>query len=81
MTGGTPRINWCGADQLLLTICLYIYPHASSDEIAVFIVANDGGTYSHPNISNRCKEQYLVRNACPHEAYHVSLPGKIQKAV
>jgi len=81
MTGGAPRINFCGADQLLLTICLYIYPHASSDEIAAFIVANGGGTYSRPGISKRYKELDLVRKACSHEAYRASLPGKIQKAV
>ena len=74
-------INFCGADQLLLTICLYIYPHASSDEIAVFIVANGGGTYSRPDISKRCKELDLSRKACSYEAYYISLPGNIQKAV
>jgi len=61
MTGGVPRINVCGADELLLTICLYIYPHASSNEILAFVVANDGGTYSHPDISKRCKDLDLVR--------------------
>jgi len=80
MTGGAPRINLCGIDQLLLTICLYIYPHASSDKIAAFIDFNGGG-YSHPNISKRCKELDLVRKACSHEAYNTSLPGNMQKAV
>ena len=75
MTGGAPSIS------LLLAICLYIYPHASSDEIAAFIVANGGDTYSCTEIPKRCKEIYLIRKACSHEAYCASLSGNTQKAV
>ena len=50
---------WSGADQLLLTIYLYIYPHVSSDEIAAFIDANGGGTYSRPDISKRCRKLHM----------------------
>ena len=46
MAGGREREQLIGADQLLLSICLYIYPEASSDEIAVFIHSNGGDIYT-----------------------------------
>ena len=46
MSGGTQRESLTGADQLLLSICLFIYPAVESDEIAIFIHANEGDIYT-----------------------------------
>ena len=42
MAGGRDREQLTGADQLLLSICVFIYPEASSDKIAAFIHSNGG---------------------------------------
>ena len=42
MAGGIEREQLTGADQLLLSICIYVYPEASSDQIAAFIHSNGG---------------------------------------
>ena len=46
MCGGTNKQHLTGADQLLLSICLYIYPEANTDELCTFIIANGGDVYS-----------------------------------
>ena len=46
MSGGKRRENLYGMDQLLLLICLYIYPDIQADQIFSFIVANVGVTYT-----------------------------------
>ena len=50
--GNNERQNIVGRDQILLSICLHIYPRAKDDEIAAFIYANGGQIYSK-------KETYL----------------------
>ena len=45
MSDGRNQEQLTGPDQLLLSICLYIYPAASSDEIAIFIYSNGGDVY------------------------------------
>ena len=39
MTGDFQREDLVGVDQLLLSIVLYIYPNASTDELCAFEVA------------------------------------------
>ena len=48
-----------GRDQVLLSICIHIYPRAKDDEIAAFIFANGGRIYSRRDISRRCRELKL----------------------
>jgi len=69
MTGGRQREQLTGPDQLLLSICIYIYPAASSDEIAAFIHASGGDIYTRPQISDRCNELELTRNRASKESY------------
>ena len=57
-----------GRDQILLSICLHIYPRAKDDEIAAFIFSNGGNIYSRKDISRRCKELKLTRKRASLEA-------------
>ena len=50
MTGGKARDKLVGADQLLLSIVLYIYHNASADELCAFLVANGRQVYSRQKI-------------------------------
>jgi hypothetical protein len=69
MTGGRERQNLVGQDQMLLAVCLYAYPDASADEIAMYIFENDGGIYSRGSISKRMKELKMSRKAASTEGY------------
>ena len=46
MAGGEQRESITGSDQLLLSICLFIYPEATADKICAFLIANGGGIYT-----------------------------------
>jgi len=61
MSGGRECDQLPGSGQLLLSICVHIYPEASSDEIAIFILSNGGDIYSCPQITDRCSELELTR--------------------
>ena len=69
MAGGIEREQLTGADQLLLSICIYVYPEASSDQIAAFIHSNGGDIYSRPQITDRCRELELTRKRASKESY------------
>ena len=56
MSGGKARTQLTGNDQLLLSICLFIYSDATADEITAFIYANGGDIYERPVITMRCNE-------------------------
>ena len=60
-TGNHERTNIVGRDQLLLSICLHVYPRAKDLEIAAFIYANGGNIYSKQDVSKRCKELKLTK--------------------
>ena len=57
-----------GRDQVLLSICIHIYPRAKDDEIAAFIFANGGRIYSRRDISRRCRELQLTTKRASLEA-------------
>jgi len=78
MSGGAPREQLTGADQLLLSICLFIYPDAQSDEIAAFIHSSGGGIYTRPQITDRCTELELTRNRSSKESYDAFSPASIR---
>ena len=69
MTGGNERESIVAADQLLLAIGIFIYPSASSDELAIFIVANGGDVYSREQITQRCNDLNISRKRVSKEAY------------
>ena len=81
MTGGRQKENLCGMDQMLLSICLFIYPDAQSDKIYAFIIANGGATYTRQDISKRCTELSLTRKRSSHEAYRANTHANIAKAL
>ena len=81
MTGNRQRQWITAADQLLLSICLFIYPEANQDQICIFIVANGGDVYTRPTVSKRCKELGLSRKRSSREAYEAYSPASIQKAI
>ena len=78
MSGGRPREQLTGPDQLLLSICIYIYPSASSDEIAAFIHSNGGDIYTRPQISDRCIELELTRKRASKESYDAFSPASVR---
>ena len=69
MNGNRQRQQLTGADQLLLSICLFIYPAATLDQIAIFIYGNGGDIYTRPQISDRCQELDLTRKRSSKESY------------
>ena len=78
MAGGRERKQLIGADQLLLSICIYIYPEASSDEIAIFIHSNGGDIYTRQQITDRCSELELTRKRASKESYDAFSPASIR---
>ena len=69
MAGGEERADLVGYDLLLLALAITIYPCATLDEIATFILANGGDVYSNPQISERLQELQITRKRCAKEAY------------
>ena len=69
ISGGAQRESLTGADQLLLSICLFIYPAAAADEIAIFIHVNGGEICTRPQIIDQCNELELTRKKASKESY------------
>ena len=78
MFGGRPHEQLTGPDQLLLIICIYIYPAVSSYEIAIFIFSNGGEIYLRPQISDRCAELELSRKRASKESYNAFSPASVR---
>ena len=81
MTNGAQREQLTGADQLLLSICMFIYPTASNDKIAAFIHPNGGDIYTRQKITDRCNELQLTRKRASKETYDVFSPTSVQALV
>ena len=71
MTGNKSRYVLTGLDQFLLSMGIYLYPRASTDELATFIFVNGGAehAYSRQDVSRRLKELGVTRKKCSLEAY------------
>jgi hypothetical protein len=80
MTGGVEREALTGFDQLWFSICLFIYPAASADEVCIFIISQGGNVYSREQISQRCKELEITRKRLSKDAYDAFSP-RLQKRV
>ena len=80
MTGGSERTDLVGKDQLLMSVCLSIWPDASLDQLAAFIFNNGGSLYSREAISHRMKELKLTKKKASVEAYQAFLPINVLKA-
>ena len=81
MNGGRERQCITAEDQLLLSICLFIFPDASLDEISIFIVANGGQVCSRQIVSKRCNQLGLSRKRSSREAYAAFSPASIRKRI
>ena len=79
MTGGIQRLDLTGSDQLLMAICFYIYPDATSDEACLFIHANGGDVYKRQAITKQCKELGLTRKRSSKEAIAAYSPSSLQR--
>jgi hypothetical protein len=80
MTGGCDRLVIVGQDQLLLCLCLFIYPEAlQADEIAMFIYKNGGDVYERSVVSRRLKDLQLTGKCASTEAYQAFTPRNLLK--
>jgi transposase len=79
-TGNKQREVLTDLDQFLLTLCLNIYPRASADDIASFIVANGGDGHSRQTIYKRMKELGFNRKIASIEAFAAYTPENMLKA-
>jgi len=68
-------------NQLLMSIFLYIYPDASTDDICVFIIANGGAVYNRQIVTRRCIDLGLTRKRSSREAYDTFSESSIRKAM
>jgi transposase len=80
MTGNKKREVLTEDDQYLLTFCLTIYPRASADDIACFILANGGEAYSRQAIYRRIKEVGFKRKKASIDSYGAYSPVNLMKA-
>jgi len=69
MVDRRPKKDLTNEDQLLLSICLFIYPNALADDICLFVFANNGLIYSRQAITCRCFEMGLTMKRSSREAY------------
>jgi len=79
MRVGRPKHNLTGEDQLLLSICLFIYPNVLADNLCLIIFANGGGIYSRQAVTRRCHELGLTMKSSSREAYNVFSENAIQR--
>jgi hypothetical protein len=79
MTGNRARENLTGLHQLLMSICYYIWPSATPDNVRAFIFIVTGGErlYSREAIVKRANELNLKRKRGSTEAYQAFLPQNI----
>ena len=80
MTGNHSSQTLVGADQLLMALCLSIWPDATADEIATFIYNEGGGVYSRAKIARRLKKLHVTRKVSSTEAYQAFLPNNLLRA-
>ena len=73
-TGNKDREDLVGWDQALLSMAVFIYPTASADQIAAFIVDNGGKVYERYTIYKRLAELELSRKKSSLEAYEGHTP-------
>jgi GH24 family phage-related lysozyme (muramidase) len=74
MAGGCDRSDIVGQDQLLLCLCLFIYPEVQADEIAMFIYKNGGDVYENSVILRQLKDLQLTGKCASTEAYQAFTP-------
>jgi len=81
MCGGIAKQQVTGADQLLLSIYLYIYPKANADNLCIFIILNGEGVYSQQIVTRRCNDLGITRKRSSKESYNAFSAASIQKVL
>ena len=69
------------ADQLLLSICIYVYPEIWSDQITAFVHSNGGDIYSQPQMTDRCRKLDLTRKRASKESCDAFSPSSIRSLI
>jgi hypothetical protein len=77
MRGGPECTELVGCDLLLMCIFLMAWPDAHADDVAIYIINNGGGGYSHQLITRRMKELKKTKKRSSTEAYQAFLPQNI----
>jgi hypothetical protein len=79
MTGNRERENLTGVHQLLMSICYFIWPSATADQVRAFIFTATEGErlYTRQAIVRRAKELKLTRKRASTEAYQAFLPHNV----
>jgi transposase len=80
-TGNKQRVNLVREDQILLAICMSIYPRSTADDVASFIIANGGQAYSRQAIYKRLKELKYKRKKASLESHDAYTPVNREKAL
>jgi transposase len=79
-TGNKPREVLTGPDQLLLAMGVFIYPTATADKLAAFIINNGGAAYDRYEIYKRLKELGITWKKGSIESYDAYSLRNIAKA-
>ena len=69
MTGNHDRTILVGYDLFLLVLGNFVYPEATTDQLAAFIVLNGGDVYFEQDINTRLQELEFTRKRSSAEAY------------
>ena len=79
-TGNKQRAVSTDADQLLLTIAIYINPTSSANHIAAFTYHTGGGVYQRKQIYRRLKELGIMMKKASIESFRAFTPENIMHA-
>ena len=76
-TGNHERSNLTARDQILLGLCLHLFPRADDEDVCSFIYANGGELYSQQDISSRCNDIRVTRKRASLESSYAYSPRNI----
>lgn len=81
MAGNRECEQLTGTNQLLLSICVFVYTEASSDESTAFVHSNGDNIYSQPQTTDRCRERDLARNRASKQSYDTFSPASVKALI
>ena len=77
MAGNKDSNRLVSFDLFLLSLCIFMHPDATQDQIATFIFNEGGGLYSRSDISRTLADLKVTRKRSSTEAYQAHLPHNI----